>query len=144
MRRAILCLLWLHLTFSLFAQQTIPAAPTPAAAPLTKEDYQRKSAGQAVGAALLAAAGTGFVLGAVSYDMNHLFDASASNTTGYYVAGLGCLGGSIALFVSSLHNKRRARLAPVAPSVRMDKALVPARGGLKDQGYPALALTVKL
>lgn len=144
MRRVILCLLGLHLTFCLFAQQTTSPVITPTAAPLTKEDYQRKSKGQAVGAALLAAAGTGFVLGAFSYDMNHLFDASASNTTGFYVAGLGCLGGSIALFVSSLHNKRKARQAPVTPSVRMDKALVPATGGFRSQSYPSLAFTVRL
>lgn len=141
MRKVILSLMLLLITFGLFAQQTTP--PTPAT-PLTKEDYLRKSSGQKAGGILLMAAGAGLLYGAFAYDMNHLFDASASNTTGLYVAGLGCMGGSAALLIASGRNRRKAREATVVPAVKMDKALVPAAAGIRTQSYPSVGFNVRL
>jgi predicted lipid-binding transport protein (Tim44 family) len=141
MRKTILCLVLLYTTLSAFTQQTTTTMP---ATPLTKEDYLRKSSGQTVGGILLAIAGAGFIVGAASYDMNHLFDASASNTTGFYVAGLGALGGSVAMFLASGRNRRKARAATVAPAVKMDRVAALSPAGLTARSYPALGLTVKL
>lgn len=121
-----------------YGQQT---APTP---PLTKDDYLRKSKGQTAGALLLTAAGAGLFYGAFAYDVNHMFDGSAQNTTGYYVAALGCVGGSILLFSRAARNKRQARTATITPTLKMDNAPLPAATGLSVCSYPSLALSVPL
>lgn len=138
MRKLILCGALLCLTVNLFAQQATPATA------MTREQYIRKSSSQTAGGILMAVAGTGLLVGAFSYDMNHLFDATASNTTALYVAGLGCAGGSVALFLAAGRNRRAAREATVSPSVRLDRALVPDATGIKTQRYPSIALSVRL
>jgi hypothetical protein len=138
MRKTILCLVLLCSTVATtFAQPTTPD-------PHSRAYYLRKSGNQTAGAVLLTIVGGGLLLGAFSYDVNHLFDASASNTTGLYVAGLGCAGGSVALVVAAGRNRRSAREATVSPAVRIDHAPVPATTGIKSQSYPSLAISIKL
>jgi hypothetical protein len=137
MRKAILCLVLLCTATITFAQTSTPE-------PLSNQKYLRKSGDQTAGAVLLGIVGAGLTLGAFSYDVNHLFDATASNTTALYVAGLGSIGGSVALFLAAGRNRRMAREATVTPAVKMDHALAPSPRGVTSRNYPSLAISIKL
>lgn len=121
-------------------------------AELTKADYLQKSKRQKTAAWVLLGGGLGLMaVGVGTYkveiDLGPLFGQPASTThvdntgsTLAIVAGLGAMVGSIPVFISAHHSKKKA----AALAIGNQRFLFPQQRGLTLTAQPTLRLTIPL
>lgn len=138
MKRAIVSLLLLLLSFSMNAQEiTVPT--------LSKEAYLKKSKTQKVIGWVLLGGGIGLFVGAIkNYEMHFNFGGpnTTDNTTStlYGIAGTGAIVGSIISFHSARNNKRKA----VSVTIKTQELLLPVKSTVFMKRQQAISLSIAL
>lgn len=136
MKKVILCLVLMGTTAVSFGQQDTLIPP--------REKLLQKSKSQKAGAWMLAGTGVAFFIGAIASDIDTMFEPSAPNNTGLYLAGAASISAATVLFVAAGRNRRLARASAGAVSLKMERAQQVRSTGIEIGAYPSLALRVKL
>ncbi len=130
MKRSIVFLIVVVLSFHSFAQQTTPAQP------LTKEDYLKKSKSQKTTAFILLGIGAGCI--AIAAPGNVSFDVLPILVIGGGAAAVS----SIFLFSAAKRNKKRA----MKMTASMDVKKIPnvSSSGIFNSSYPAISFKINI
>ena len=104
MKKTAILFLLIILSASTFSQQTNPV-PT-----VTKPDYLQKSKNQKTAAWILLGVGTAMAAGGFIWASSNIFSKSSGSEVLFFV-GIGCMTGSIPLFIFSSKNRKRAMSA---------------------------------
>ncbi len=134
MKKIITCIALLIVANSIYSQQSKPAAP------LTKQDYLKKSKNQKTAAWIFMGGGIGLtILGATEGDPND-GKSDKSRKAVAIVTGLAAIGVGTTLFILATNNKNKA----AALSFRMEKAPLIQQGSFVNHSYPALSFRLNL
>ena len=104
MKKIPILFLLIVLSASTFSQQTHPV-PT-----VTKQDYLQKSKNQKTAAWILLGGGTAMAAGGFIWASSNIL-STASGSEFLFFVGIGCMTGSIPLFILSSKNRKRAMSA---------------------------------
>lgn len=87
--------------------------------------------------------GVAVLTGTLAYDLANLFNTESTNTTPFYIIGLGSVGTGILLFRSAAKNKRLSK-ANLTGQINIDRLQTPVAPAGVSTSYPAISLQLHL
>jgi hypothetical protein len=132
-KKIAILLLLLAVSVTTFCQQN-NARPD-----LTKKDYLKKSKNQKTAAWILLGGGTAMAAGGFIWASSNIFSTSSGPEVLLFV-GIGCMTGSIPLFISSSKNRKRAMSA----SFKFQQSPQRQNNILVKREVPSLTLKISL
>ena len=134
MKKIVTCIAFLIVANSIYSQQSKPTTP------LTKKDYLQKSKNQKTAAWLFMGGGLGLTTLGLTTEKSNDNNSGDSPKIVAIVTGLAAISTSIALFIASSENKKRAE----SLSFRLEKAPQIQQGSFVYRSFPVLSFRLNL